>query len=270
MSSAHPSAPISGPDAQSPLENFLDLHSRKVLIGIAAVLVIAAIFTGLHLKRKNHERTAGSALVAAQDLDGLRKVISDYADTPAGQTAQILLSDRQLKSGDAKGAADTLRGFLSANPKHPLTSQARIALASTLATLGEPDQANAELSTFLSTAATSPLAPLAMIMQAEIAEKKGDTAAAKKLYAEVKAAFPESQFAETADLRLERVGFIMPTEVEPPPPPPAQDTPMLDSNQPLPIPGAPGTAPILPLDPVPSTGNEAPQPPPPVPAPGNP
>ncbi len=255
MRSAHPSAPLTGPDAPSPLENFLDLHSRKVVIGLAVVVAMVATFTTLHLKKKKYAEKAGAALVAAKDLDGLRKVVSEFADTPAGQTAQILLADRQLDSGDAKGATDTLRTFLGANKDHPLASQARLALASALLQLGQPEEAGSELSSFLAAAPTSPLAPLAMIMQAEIAEKKGDIEGAKKIYGEVKAGFPESQFAGKASMRLERVGFILPIEVEPPPPPappepvptvpplPTPDagseTPLLDGEQPLPLPGTP-------------------------------
>lgn len=266
MRTAHPSAPISGPDAPSALEIFLDLHARKVMLGLGLVLAVVAVFATLHLKRKKFERAAGAALVVARDMDALRKVIADYGDTPAGQTAQLLLADRQLAAADAKATETTLRGFLAANPKHPLASQAKIALANTLIQLAQTDAANTELASFLQGSPTSSLAPLAMVMQAEIAESKGDTEGARKIYAEAKANYPESNFGYLAASRVDRVGFVMPTEIEPPPPPPAQPAPgtgtlpgaNLDISKPLPGSAVPPGISVKPLD---EPAEQAPEPP---------
>ena len=266
MRSVHPSAPISGPDAPSALENFLDLHIRKILIGIAAVLAVVAIVATVHLKRKKFEREAGAALVAAKDLDAMRKVIETYGDTPAGQTAQLLLADRQLAANDAKAAEATLRGFIATNAKHPLASQAKITLAATLIRLGQLDAAGSELAGFLQSSPTSSLAPLAMVMQAELAEEKGDTEGARKIYEEAKANYPDSNFGFLAGSRIDRVGFVMPTEIDaPPPPPPPAPTPGTstlpgaDVEIPKPLPGSavpPGIT-VKPLDEPPA---EAPAP----------
>ena len=261
MRSAHPSAPLTGPDAPSSLENFLDLHARKVVIGLAILLAIVAVGVTLHLRKKKFETKAGAALVAAKDLDALKKVTRDFEGTPAAKTALLLMADRQLEAGDALGAGETLRAFIGANPEHPLLSQARLALATALVRQGKPDEANAELAAFLTASPTSPLAPLAMIQQAELAEQKGDLEGARKLYEQVTAGFPDSQFAEMIKMqnRMDRVGFIMPTEVDPPPPPPApEQTPkpesdaggsLLEGDGPIPLPG--GTTPN-PVPPPPS------------------
>lgn len=266
MRSAHPSAPLTGPDAPSPLENFLDLHARKVVIGLATVLAIVAVVVTIHLRKKKYETRAGAALVAATDLDALKKVTQDFEGTPAAKTALLLMADRQLEAGDAQGAGETLRAFIGANADHPLLSQARLALATALVRQGKPDEANAELSAFLTASPTSPLAPLALIQQAELAEQKGDLEGARKLYEQVTAGFPDSQFAEMIKMqnRMDRVGFVMPTEVEPPPPAPEQ-TPkpeaetggsLLEGDGPIPLPGSllPGSA----LPNPPDAGGEAP------------
>ena len=262
MSTAHPSAPISGPDAPSAIEIFLDLHSRKLLVALAVVIALVAVFTALHLKKKKFEAQAGSSLVAAADIDSLRKVMADYAGTPAAETAVLFLAEKQLAAGDANGAAETLRAFLAKNAGHPLVSQARLALATALTRLGKTDEAGAEIATFLQETPTSPLAPLAMSMKAELAEKAGDTAAARKLYEETKASFPESTLGIMAESRAERVGFVMPTEIEPPPPAPAPPAapaapsipPLLENNAPLPIPGtaAPSAIPAEAASPAPA------------------
>ena len=265
---------MTGPDAPSALENFLDLHVRKVVVGLAVLVVVLAAATAWHLNGKKFEREAGSALVAAKDLDSLRKVVADYGNTPAGQTARLLLAGKQSAGGDAKGAAETLRAFLEANKEHPLASQARIALADALLSQGQTDEAAAELSAFLSASPSSPLAPLAMILQAEILEKNGDDEGARKIYSEVKSGFPESRFLSKASQRLDRVGFVMPTEVEPPPPPPPAPesgaptpgvpgngaaSPLLDGEGPLPIPGTePAAGSVLPPPPAPETAPEPP------------
>ena len=257
MRSAHPSAPLTGPDAPSALENFLDLHARKVVIGLAVVLAIVAVGVTIHLRKKKFETEAGAALVAATDLDALKKVTQDFEGTPAAKTAQLLMADRQLESGDAQGAADTLRAFIGANTDHPLVSQARLALATALVRQGKTDEADSELAAFLTASPTSPLAPLAMIQQAELVEHKGDLDAARALYEKVAANFPDSRFVEMMvkeQNRVERVGFVMPTEVEPPPPPTPAPTPkpegepgssLLEGDGPIPIPGtaAPPPAP---------------------------
>jgi predicted negative regulator of RcsB-dependent stress response len=265
MRSAHPSAPLTGPDAPSSLENFLDLHARKLVIGLAIALAIVAVGVTIHLRQKKFEREAGAALVAAADLDALKKVTQDFGGTPAAKTALLLLADRQLEAGDAQGAGETLRAFIGGNADHPLISQARLALATALVRQGKPDEANAELEAFLTASPTSPLAPLALIQQAELAEQKGDLEGVRKLYEQVTAGFPDSQFAEMIKMqnRTERVGFVMPTEVEPPPPPPApapdaqQNPPpagdsggsLLEGEGPIPLPGT--TPPAVVVPPVP-------------------
>lgn len=272
MSYAHPSAPLSGPDAPTPLENFLEHHSRKLVLGLAVALGLVALFTSLHLKRQKHEAKAGSALVAASDIEAVRKVIADFADTPAAVTAQLLLADKQLDAGDANGAVETLRAFLSRNPQHPLASQARLALATALNRLGKTDDAGAELAAFLKESPSSTLAPLAITMQAELAEQKGDLDGARNLYEQAKTSFPDSNFSKLAGMRAQRVGFVAPTEIDPPPPPPPPPTSpgtpaptgtpsLLESNAPIPIPGstppaAPEIAPLPEAAPPPA----APQP----------
>lgn len=228
---------MTGPDAPSALENFLDLHARKVVIGLGIFLAIVAVASTLHLKKRNFEKEAGAALVAATDLDALKKVIGEFDGTPAARTAKLLLADRQLDAGDAQAAAETLRAFIAADADHPLVSQARLALANALLRQSKPEEANAELAAFLAAAPTSPLAPFALIQQAELAEQKGDLEGAKKLYEQVTSGFPDSQFARMASnqRRVDRVGFVMPTEVEPPPPPPPAPA------EPAPAPGAPAT-----------------------------
>ena len=269
MRSAHPSAPLTGPDAPSSLENFLDLHARKLVIGLAIVLAIVAVFVTIHLRKKKFETEAGAALVAATDLDALKKVTQDFEGTPAAKTALLFMADRQLEAGDAQGAGETLRAFIGANADHPLLSQARLALATALVRQGKPDEANAELAAFLTASPTSPLAPLALIQQAELAEQKGDLEGARKLYEQVTAGFPDSQFAQMIKMqsRADRVGFVMPTEVEPPPPPPAPapttsptaepSGSLLEGDGPIPLPGSTPPGPAVP--PVPDEEGDEPQ-----------
>ena len=283
MRSAHPSAPLTGPDAPSALENFLDLHARKVVIGLAIVLAIVAVGVTMHLRKKKFETEAGAALVAATDLDALKKVTQDFEGTPAAKTALLLMADRQLEAGDAQGAGETLRVFIGANADHPLVSQARLALATSLVRQGKPEEANAELAAFLAASPTSPLAPLALIQQAELAEQKGDLEGARKLYEQVTAGFPDSQFAEMIKMqsRADRVGFVMPTEVDPPPPPPApeQTTPpagapagsLLEGDGPIPLPGSTPPNPTPPPTPEERADEPVAEPPTPeIPAPAEP
>jgi predicted negative regulator of RcsB-dependent stress response len=262
---------LTGPDAPSSLENFLDLHARKLVIGLAIVLAIVAVAVTIHLRQKKFETEAGTALVAATDLDALKKVTLAFAGTPAAKTALLFMADRQLEAGDAQGAGETLRVFIGANSDHPLLSQARLALATALVRQGKPDEANAELAAFLAASPTSPLAPLALIQQAELAEQKGDLEGARKLYEQVTAGFPDSQFAQMIKMqsRADRVGFVMPTEVEPPPPPPppaseptASPTAepsgsLLEGDGPIPLPGSTPPGPIIP--PVPDEVGDQPQ-----------
>ena len=251
-----PNVPASGPEAPSPFELFLDQHLRKVLFGVAGLILLVGIVATAHLMRKRYEAEAGRALANATTVEALRQVADKYKDVPATAGSALLgLADRQLESGDANGAAESLAAFKTKYPDHPLASQARLALAGALGRLGKSAEAIAELDAFLSASGSSSLAPLALMMKAELVEQGGDVEGTRKLLQQVKNDYPDSMFSQQAVSMVDQVGFAMPREVEPPPPPPKPE----EASVPPALAPAPAPAPAP--EPPPAPAPEA-QPPP--------
>jgi tetratricopeptide (TPR) repeat protein len=222
----HPPTAITGPDATTPFEAFLDQHARKLLFGVVALAVVVAIFATLHLRRKAYAAEAGRALAAAETLDQFREVANRFADVPAtAGSALLALADRQLEAGDTAGAIASLDTFTEKYGKHPLASQAALAKAGALVRQGDTAGAKAALDAFLTNSARSSLAPLAVLMQAEIAERAGQIDEARTLLEKAKADYAESMFLGQLAAMEQQLGFVQPSEVEPPPPPAEPATP---------------------------------------------
>lgn len=228
--------PESGPEAPTGFEAFLDKHLKKLIAGVVILLASAAGVTIFGLMRSAYQKEAGAALTAAEDLESLRAVAEEYGDVKAtAGTALLLIADRQVAADDAAGAAETLRAFVGEHPDHPLGSQAKVALAQALIRTGNDGEADTVLADFIASTSTSPLAPLALLVRAEIAERRGDADAARDLLDRAATDYPNSllnmpQFGDPIALAREQVGFTMPKEVDPPPPAPAPENDTDASN----------------------------------------
>lgn len=254
-----PLAEIShGPSA---FEAFLDRNQKNLVI-LAVLLAIAAgalvVYRGIEDSR---EQGAGEAMVKATDLASLQEVIRDHANTRAGQSAMILLADRQWNEGQQDAAIETLRKFIAANPEHPALGSAKASLGAKWMAQGKTAEAAAVFEEVAAEARHAYVAPYALIALGDMAKAAGDPAKAEGYYGRVKSDFPESRFVMSADQRLASCKAKPPVEIEPPPAPAPTPAPTpAPEATPAPAPApTPEVAPAPQPAPAPA-GGQAPQP----------
>jgi tetratricopeptide (TPR) repeat protein len=118
-------------DVNDPVERvagFWNQYSKQILIGLAAVLVIAGGIIGYHsLISEPNEKKAAEAMRTAEEffrLDstnlalngdnlnpGFLKIISKYSGTKAANLAEFYAGSCYLKAGDFKNAISHLEAF---------------------------------------------------------------------------------------------------------------------------------------------------------------
>ncbi len=218
-SSPTPLAEIS--QQPSAFEQFLDRH-QKSLAALGVLLALGTLgwvaYKGI---QDSKEESAGHELSAAKDLPSVLRVSTNHPTTKAGQTALILLADRQWADGRQDDAIASLESFLKNHPQHPAAGTAKTSLAVKLASQGKSPQA----ATLFEEVANDPraihVAPFAMIRLGDIAKLGGDLAKAESWYSRAAKDFPKSSFATTANERIASCKALPPLEIEPPPPPKA-------------------------------------------------
>src|SRR3954465_13567171 len=130
--------------------DFLLAHRVRVLVGLAAVAVVAVVVWSMTTWNASREAKAGAALAQALELeqrpiaaegnpqagdktfptradrdkavlDALEQVRKEYSNLDAGQTATAQVGFQKLRAGDATGSQAALDEFLnSAGKDHPL------------------------------------------------------------------------------------------------------------------------------------------------------
>lgn len=235
-----PLAEISqGPNA---FEAFLD-RNQKNLILLSIVLALAAaawvVYQGI---QRSNEETAGSELTKATALAGFQSVIDQHPQTAAGQSAMVLLADKQWAEGQQEPALATLRKFIAENPAHAAVPSAQASLGAKLMAQGKTAEAASIFESLANQSSARFIAPYALICLGDLAKAGGDLEKAEASYKKIGASFADSPFSQTATERLANLRAKPPVEIEPPPAPP---TPPADAATPAdspsltPIPGAP-------------------------------
>ncbi len=232
---AVPLAEISqGPNA---FEAFLD-RNQKGLIAVTVFLALACagvvVYRGI---QHETQKSAGNALVKAADAAAYQAVADEHANTAAGGSALVLLANSQWKDGKKDEAAATLRKFIETHPEHPGIPEAKASLGSKLMSQGKSGDATKLFEELVSDPKAKYIAPFALISLGDIAKAAGEVEKAEKSYGEVKAQFPESNFANAASERIATLKAKAPVEVEAPPAPAAPEA------------GAPAAAPSISVTP---------------------
>lgn len=112
-------------------ERFIENHSKKLIIGIVAILVIVAAFLGIrHGYSIPQEKKAIAALFKGEqyfardsfalalngngaDYAGFEAIIDQYGSTDAGNLAKAYAGISYFKLGDTEKALDKLKSFSS-------------------------------------------------------------------------------------------------------------------------------------------------------------
>jgi len=181
---------------------FWDQHKKKVLAVLVLALLAVAAWGGYRLYSERRNATAASSLALAKTAADYQKVIAQYKDTPAGQSASLFLAEEQRKEKKLEEANATLQSFIDQNPKHQLKGTARMAIAANLESLGKRDEA---LAAYQRLAADDPqgfTAPIAMISQVHILKEKNQVEEARRVCESVLTQYRESLVASEATRQL--------------------------------------------------------------------
>ncbi|HVJ46863.1 MAG TPA: tetratricopeptide repeat protein [Luteolibacter sp.] len=248
--------------APNALDQFLERH-HKSLIALAVVIALGAVaYITVREIGRSAEKDAGIALLKADDLSSLQKLVKDNPDTAAAGSAEILLADKQWNEGQQGPAVETLQKFLASKPDHPANGTARASLGSKLASQGKSADAAKVFEELLAAENGDFLAPFALISLGDLARAAGDSAKAESYYLRAQNDFPQSTFGNRATSRIALLKAKPPVEIEAPPAPaPAPEAP---TNL-IPAPAIPGLtpapeAPVAPVEPAPTAPSPAPVP----------
>ncbi len=210
-----------------------------------------------------------SALTEAKTEEQLRKVIADWAGTPAAGTAQILLGAQLREAGKFDDSAKVLREFADKNTGHPLQVGALHSLGTTLEFAGKLDEAAATYQRIISSYPVSAYAPQAMLGQARIYKAQDKPDEIRRILGALQQQFANSPYEKEATGILEalnnpkgRATGGSPRPAPPAPPEPAPTAPKAA--------GAPSAKPITITPKAPAPKPAALQPAPTGPAPAAP
>lgn len=220
-------------------EQFLNAHYKKLLwggitLGIAAGCVIA------YFSHKNDRTYRASAVavaamkadepgkvatVEAYDAKSLELLQSEYAETPAAATGELLEGISLLRNGGDKAAAiNHLENVAATSGNLMLRSRALAAIATDYMGDGKDEDA---IKTWQRVAQLpeNPYTALAYVCMGDIAKSAGDKDSARSYYEQAKAKCPVSTLVRdrVVDLRLSLLDVDAPVPVSPTPAAPAQD-----------------------------------------------
>lgn len=212
-------------------EQFLNEHYKKLLwggiaLGIAAGCVIAYFST-----RNDHKQQAAAVTVAAMKADEPGKVAtveafdaasldllqSEYGETPAAATGELLKGISLLRNGGDKATAiASLESVASKSPSVLLKSRAITAIATDYMGEGKNEEATAAWKR-VTELPDNPYTALAFVCLGDIAKVTGDKEAARAYYEQAKAKCPYSALVRDSvvDLRLTLLDVDAPVPVAP-------------------------------------------------------
>ena len=236
------------------------IQYRSTISKVVTLVLLSAIGWAVWQVLEMRKR-AGSegAFAAAKDEAALRKVIADWAGTPAAGSAQVILGAQLRDAGKFDESAKVLREFADKNPGHPLQVGALFSLGTTLEFANKLDEAAATYQTIISSHPASAYAPQAMLGQARIFKAQNKADDIRRILGALQQQYANSPYEKEATGILEALnnpkgraigGSPRPVQPAPPTPAPtapkaADDTP---SVQPITItPPAPQPALVTPV-----------------------
>ena len=183
-------------------ELFWQLHGRKIVWGVVAVL--AAVVVVVQVQHQAADREAEAAERVAQTVDPglLQPLAREYKGKNIGAQALLRLADVQSQAGRLDEAQSAYQEFLTVYPQHPLADSAQLGQASALEAAGKLEDAKARYLQILSRP-TSYTTVAAKLGAARCAETLGQTKEARQYYEELAPAVVGTQWALPVALRLD-------------------------------------------------------------------
>lgn len=184
-----------GSDAGDRAVEWVTQHGRRITIGAAAVVLLGGgvwfarearirkeNFASRELSQARTAAGAGNFQLAASDL---RRIVSTYGRTPAGQEAMVLLANVRMQQGQTARAVDELQEFLSGSPQREFVGPAAGLLGMALEELGDFSQAADAYQQAADAVGYSMIRSQYLIELGRVAWTAGDTARAAAAYERV-------------------------------------------------------------------------------------
>ena len=183
-------------------ELFWQLHGRKIVWGVVAVL--AAVVVVVQVQRQAADREVEAAERVAQTVDPglLQPLAREYKGKNLGAQALLRLADVHSQAGRLTEAQAAYQEFLTVYPQHPLADSAQLGQAATLEAAGKLEDAKARYLQIVSRP-NSYATVAAKLGVARCAETLGQTKEARQYYEELAPAVVGTQWALPVALRLD-------------------------------------------------------------------
>src|SRR5436190_4381601 len=186
---------VSSSDPVLERQVFWERYKTGVLGALFVALLAIAAFGGYRYYAYRRDTAATSLLASAKTPAELQKVTTDFAGTPAGGSAYLLLAEAQRNEKKFTEANATLQAFLDKYPKHEMTGTARLAMGANLEALGKKDEA---LTVYQRLAASDPksfTAPVALFSQIHLLKEKNQVEEARRICETILTQYRESRFS---------------------------------------------------------------------------
>lgn len=252
-------------------ETFWEKHKRRILGGLAVIIMVAAGVGLWFWNQQNEGISAQKMLAQAKQIEDLPKVADDYAGTPAAAEALLRQGELTAQAGQWEASAGAYRRFLEIYPKHMLAANALMGLGAAQEALGRFPEAEDSYKRVFEQHRQSHRAAEARLALGELLAAQGRDREAREAFDELMSAYPQSvwvQLARREAQALERktnvAGDVKPAAAAPKASPaPAQPSPKVAEPQKSspPVSPAPQTNPAPPTSPPAQPAPKAANPP---------
>jgi len=165
---------------------FWEQHGRKVLTGIAVVVLIGLGIYYWQRQAAEQEEAAAAQLAMAVDPAALQQLAQDFRGKAIGAQALLRLAELNIQAGRNKEAAEAFQSFLTQYPNHALSESAQLGLAAVQEAQGDFQGAKAQYQQILLGHPSGYTAVAAKLGTARCAEGLGLAKEALQTYEELR------------------------------------------------------------------------------------
>lgn len=213
-------------------EKFLNAHYKKLIL-ITLIIMLAAVVGIVYATwRARQEADGAAAVVAAMkattaggaatadayDLTTLEQVQTQYPNTSAAATAELLRGMQLIAGGQEQQGIAALQNLISTTADTALRTRAQAYLAGRYMSGGDTQKAT-ELWQSITRAGQSAYLPLAYLTLGDLAQEAGETEQARAFYTKLQEECPASPLNRAVKQRLLLLGVDAPEPVAPAPAP---------------------------------------------------
>lgn len=185
--------------------SFIQKYAKPA--AIVLVVLCAIILTDRFFKNQRHKKEvrADAALMQARNAQDLEAVLDDYASTPSAPIALMGLAKEKFNAGQFDEAEALYAKFAKKHADNELADQAKLNLIACKEAKGQLGEAHLLYGEYAKQHKGSYLEPVAMMGKARCLETLGQFDEAQIAYEDILVNFPESSWAQQAEVNLKEV-----------------------------------------------------------------